>query len=56
MIFETGRNHLIDLDDPDRLLAGYSNDEIKSGPPFPRPGSLTRAETFRPTEEAGRLT
>ena len=29
VIFEKGRNHLIDLEDPGRLLGDYSNDEIK---------------------------
>src|SRR6185295_6475558 len=29
VIFEKGRNHLLDLDDPMRLGADYSNDEIK---------------------------
>ena len=29
VIFEKGRNHLIDLDEPRRLLGDYSNDELK---------------------------
>jgi len=29
VIFEKGRNHLIDLDDPNRLAEDFSNDEIK---------------------------
>ena len=29
VIFEKGRNHLIDLDDPNRLAEEFSNDEIK---------------------------
>gem|GEM_PF-6992785 len=29
VIFEKGRNHLIDLDEPSRRKTDYSNDEIK---------------------------
>ncbi|MBV8159571.1 MAG: NAD(P)-binding protein, partial [Acidimicrobiia bacterium] len=29
VIFEKGRNHLIELDDPSRLKTDYSNDELK---------------------------
>lgn len=54
VIFERGRNHLIDLDDPNRLLGGYSNDEIKFwGRHFLGPDPWLEPRTFRLTEEDG---
>jgi choline dehydrogenase-like flavoprotein len=51
LIVERGRNHLIDLDDPSRLLARFSNDEIKFGPRhFLGPDPLVEPRTFRTAE------
>src|ERR1700730_3788649 len=54
VIFEKGRNHLIDTADPPRLAGDYSNDEIKFmfrhflGPDPPR-----EPKTFRRAEDDG---
>lgn len=54
VIFEKGRNHLIDLNDPNRLLADYSNDEIKFVyRHFLGPDPLIEPKTFRVDEEEG---
>jgi choline dehydrogenase-like flavoprotein len=54
VIFEKGRNHLIDLDDPDKLLADYSNDEIKFvNRHFLGPDPLIEPKTFRTGEDQG---
>ncbi len=55
VIFERGRNRLIDLDDPDRLLGGVSRTTRSSSgaatSSVPTPGSSPR--TFRLSEEDG---
>jgi gluconate 2-dehydrogenase alpha chain len=54
VIFEKGRNHLIDLDDPNRLLADYSNDEIKFVyRHFLGPDPLIEPKTFRTGSDQG---
>jgi choline dehydrogenase-like flavoprotein len=54
VIFERGRNHLIDLDNPERLLGGYSNDEIKFWERhFLGPDPWLEPRTFRLSEEDG---
>ncbi|MFZ0666173.1 MAG: GMC family oxidoreductase [Acidimicrobiales bacterium] len=54
VIFEKGRNHLIDLDDPHRLLSDYSNDEIKFVyRHFLGPDPLIEPKTFRVDEQEG---
>ncbi len=54
VIFEKGRNHLIDVDAPDRLLADYSNDEIKFvNRHFLGPDPLIEPKTFRTGEDQG---
>jgi choline dehydrogenase-like flavoprotein len=54
VIFERGRNRLIDLDNPERLLGEYSNDEIKFwGRHFLGPDPWLEPRTFRMSEEDG---
>src|SRR5205085_9412100 len=54
VIFEKGRNHLIDLDDPTRLGTNYSNDEIKFvARHFLGPDPLVEPRTFRLGEGDG---
>ena len=48
VVFEKGRNHLIDLDDPRRLAEDFSNDEIKfMFRHFLGPDPLLEPRTFR---------
>lgn len=48
VVFEKGRNHLIDLDDPTRLRGDYSNDELKfMHRHFLGPDPLLEPRTFR---------
>ena len=54
LVVEKGRNHLIDLDDPRRLIQRYSNDEIKFGPRhFLGPDPIVEPRTFRISEADG---
>jgi gluconate 2-dehydrogenase alpha chain len=54
VIFEKGRNHLIDLANPDRLASDFSNDEIKFiTRHFLGPDPLLEPRTFRTDEEQG---
>ncbi len=54
VIFEKGRNHLIDLDDPARLAGDFSNDEIKFMYRwFLGPDPLLEPRTFRRNESEG---
>lgn len=54
VIVEKGRNHLIDLADPTRLLQDYSNDEIKfTDRHFLGPDPLIEPRTFRAGPEPG---
>jgi len=54
VIFERGRNHLIDLDDPTQLLQDFSNDEIKFMDRwFLGPDPLLDPRTFRQSEGDG---
>lgn len=54
VIFEKGRNHLIDLEDPTRLKADFSNDEIKFlERHFLGPDPFLEPRTFRRGEEEG---
>jgi choline dehydrogenase-like flavoprotein len=54
VIFEKGRNHLIDLDDPNRLGSDYSNDEIKfMVRHFLGPDPLLEPRTFRQSDSDG---
>ncbi len=54
LIIEKGRNHLIDLDDPRRLIQRYSNDEIKFGARhFLGPDPIVEPRTFRISEADG---
>ena len=54
LIVEKGRNHLIDLEDPERLLHRYSNDEIKfSMRHFLGPDPLVEPRTFRVAASEG---
>jgi gluconate 2-dehydrogenase alpha chain len=54
LIFERGRNHLIDLDDPSELLYEFSNDEIKFwSRHFLGPDPWLEPRTFRGAEEEG---
>jgi gluconate 2-dehydrogenase alpha chain len=54
VIFERGRNHLVDLDDPHRLLGDYSNDEVKFwSRHFLGPDPWLEPRTFRLSEEDG---
>ena len=53
-VFERGRNHLIDLDDPTHLLDHFTNDELKfSERHFLGPDPLVEPRTFRRSPEAG---
>ena len=54
VIFEKGRNHLIDLDDPRRLGTAFSNDEIKfHARHFLGPDPHVEPRTFRLDEDDG---
>jgi choline dehydrogenase-like flavoprotein len=54
VIFEKGRNHLIDIDDPSRLKGDYSNDEIKfTIRHFLGPDPFLEPRTFRSHEGDG---
>jgi len=54
VVFEKGRNHLIDLDDPTRLGTDYSNDELKfTVRHFLGPDPLLEPRTFRMEESDG---
>jgi choline dehydrogenase-like flavoprotein len=54
VIFEKGRNHLLDLDDPSQLKGDYSNDEIKfMVRNFLGPDPLLEPRTFRRHEGEG---
>jgi choline dehydrogenase-like flavoprotein len=54
VILEKGRNHLIDLDDPRRLLGDFSNDEVKFlCRHFLGPDPLVEPRTFRTSAEDG---
>ena len=54
VIFERGRNRLIDTDNPDRLLGDFSNDEIKFwSRHFLGPDPWLEPRTFRLSEEDG---
>jgi gluconate 2-dehydrogenase alpha chain len=54
VIFEKGRNHLVDLDDPARRKSDYSNDELKfTVRHFLGPDPLLEPRTFRQTEADG---
>lgn len=54
VIFEKGRNHLLDQDDPTRPAADYSNDEIKFVQRyFLGPDPLLEPRTFRTGAEEG---
>jgi gluconate 2-dehydrogenase alpha chain len=54
VIFEKGRNHLIDLDDPNRLLEDFSNDEIKFiDRHFLGPDPFLEPRTFRVGPDEG---
>jgi choline dehydrogenase-like flavoprotein len=53
LILEKGRNHLIDLDEPGRLLNDYSNDEIKFMIRyFLGPDPLLEPRTFRRRDDS----
>ena len=53
-IFERGRNHLIDLDDPHRLLDHFTNDELKfTERHFLGPDPLVEPRTFRRSADGG---
>src|SRR5205085_4566686 len=53
-VFERGRNHLIDLDDPHRLLTDYTNDEIKfTERYFLGPDPFLEPRSFRLSEAQG---
>src|SRR5437660_2274960 len=54
VIFEKGRNHLIDLADPTRLAGDYSNDELKfTIRHFLGPDPLLEPRSFRLSEDDG---
>ena len=54
VIFEKGRNHLIDLEHPERLATDYSNDEIKFlYRHFLGPDPFLEPRTFRTGPEQG---
>src|SRR5436305_1275843 len=54
VIFEKGRNHLIDPNDPSRLSPDFSNDEIKfMVRHFLGPDPLLEPRTFRTSEQDG---
>ncbi len=53
-IVEKGRNHLLHLDDPERLLFHFSNDEVKFlARHFLGPDPLAEPRTFRRSAEDG---
>ena len=57
VIFEKGRNHLIDAADPSRLASDFSNDEIKfMARHFLGPDPLLEPRTFRTGEDDGERT
>jgi len=57
VIFERGKNHLVDPDHPSELLAEFSNDEIKYGPRhFLGPDPWLEPRTFRTSVEDGERT
>ena len=54
LIFERGRNHLIEIDDPGTLKQDYSNDELKfMGRHFLGPDPWLEPRTFRQSEADG---
>jgi gluconate 2-dehydrogenase alpha chain len=54
LIFERGRNHLIEIDDPSSLKQDYSNDELKfMGRHFLGPDPWLEPRTFRQSEADG---
>ncbi len=54
VVFEKGRNHLIDAEDPSRLLGDYSNDEIKFiDRHFLGPDPFLEPRTFRTALDDG---
>lgn len=54
VVFERGRNRLIDVEHPDHLLGDFSNDEIKfAGRHFLGPDPWLEPRTFRTGEEDG---
>lgn len=54
VIVEKGRNHLVDLDDPRRLLDHFSNDEVKFvHRHFLGPDPVTEPRTFRLSADEG---
>ncbi|MBV8385989.1 MAG: GMC family oxidoreductase [Acidimicrobiia bacterium] len=54
VIFEKGRNHLLDLDNPERLKGDYSNDELKlTIRHFLGPDPFLEPRTFRRRERDG---
>jgi gluconate 2-dehydrogenase alpha chain len=54
LIVERGRNHLIDADDPERLIYRYSNDEIKFHCRyFLGPDPIVEPRTFRTSDGDG---
>ena len=54
VLFEKGRNHLIDPSDPSRLATDFSNDEIKfHARHFLGPDPLLEPRTFRTSEQDG---
>ena len=54
VIFERGRNHLIDLADPNRLATDFSNDELKfTHRHFLGPDPWLEPRTFRTSENDG---
>src|ERR1700736_935343 len=54
VIFEKGRNHLIDTADPSRLATDFSNDEIKfMSRHFLGPDPLVEPRTFRTHQDDG---
>src|ERR1017187_5485193 len=54
VVFEKGRNHLIDLEDPTKLAHDFSNDEIKFVfRHFLGPDPFLEPRTFRTGNEEG---
>jgi choline dehydrogenase-like flavoprotein len=54
LVIEKGRNHLLDLSDPSRLLDRFSNDELKfTTRHFLGPDPLVEPRTFRRSEDDG---
>jgi gluconate 2-dehydrogenase alpha chain len=53
-MFEKGANHLVDLDDPRRLLDHFTNDELAfTARHFLGPDPLVEPRTFRRTDDEG---